>query len=206
MTTPSKFDKTVNQVRNKEAGAPAESDAPMVPLPKGASVMLMKPSQDDIASFMSDDTMEFAPQVHSLEEGECIQGILEGKGPSTTFTQEDPFTKQQVTREVDTWIVASPNGGMRLSILSSVQLDRKLPPCVGAFVRIYRGKDKKTLKGHRVTDYMVSVKKTSDGKPRSWVRPDVIEAEGRYIDAPTSGALPAGASPAVADGEDQPAA
>jgi hypothetical protein len=206
-TRPSKLDNAINQARIKEQGGSAaagESTAPLVPLPREAAAMLMKPTEDDIAKFMNDSEMEFAPQVHSLEEGEMIAGILEGRGPSTTFSQEDPFTRQTVTREVDTWIVAAPNGGMRLSILSSVQLDRKLPPCIGAYVRIFRGKDKKTLKGFRVTDYMVSVRKQEDGQSRSWVQKDVIDVQGKFIDAPDAPALPAAgaSSPSVVGGED----
>jgi len=200
---PSKFDAAVSSARAKDAGQPAAdqegSAAPLVPMPKGVGAMLLKPSQDDIAKLMNDETLEFAPQVHRLEEGEMITGLLEGRGPSTTFSQEDPFSKQVVTREVDTWIIAM--GGVRMSILSSVQLDRKLPPCIGEVVHIFRGKEQRTNKGFRVTDYMVAVKKKTNGQPRSWVQPTVIEGEGRYIDAPThSSAQPA--LGAVAGGED----
>lgn len=196
MTTTNKYDTAVRNARAKDAGAPAagESNAPLVPMPAGATAMLLRPSEADVAAIMNDSSLEFAPQVHSLEEGELIVGILEGRGPSTTFTQEDPYTKQPVTREVSTWIIAAPNGGLRLSILSSVQLERKLPPCVGALVKIFRGKEKKTQKGFRVTDYMVAVERQANGKARSWVESQVIEASGNYIDAPTPSMLPQGAA------------
>lgn len=201
---PSKLDNAIGAARAKDAGqtgpANSEGDAPLMPMPKGAQAMLLKPSADDIAKIMGDDSMEFAPQVHRLEEGEMIQGVLEGRGPSTTFSQEDPFTKQVVTREVDTWIIA--NGGLRMSILSSVQLDRKLPPCIGAYVQIFRGKEQRTNKGFRVTDYMVAVKKKSDGQARSWIQPNIIEGEGRYIDAPVAAAQLPAAGAAHAGGED----
>lgn len=199
---PSNFQQSVDRARAKDAGTPAEteSSAPLVPMPKGVTAMLMKPTTDDINAIMNDGNLEFAPQVHSLEEGELIIGILEGRGPSTTFTQEDPYTKQPVTREVSTWIIAAPNGGLRLSILSSVQLERKLPPCIGALVKIYRGKEKKTQKGFRVTDYMVGVERRPDGKSRSWIEQKVIDAESRVVDAPTPSAMLAqGASGAPAD-------
>lgn len=95
-----------------------------------------------------------SPQVKSLKEGEAIQGVLEGRGPSTEFTQKDQFTGQEITRTVGTWIIRSADGSLRVSILSSVQLDLELPALVGEFVRIYRGKDLRTSEG-LLADYLV---------------------------------------------------
>lgn len=198
---PSKFDKAVNAARHKDEGNKEEPGQAI--LPRGAAVMIVKPTAEEIAAAMGDESMEFAPQVHSLEEGEMIMGILEGKGPSTTFTQEDPFTKMMVSRPVDTWIIASARRaadgswiatGLRMSILSSIQLDKKLPPCIGAYVKIFRGKEVRTSKGFRVTDYMVSVERKKDGGSRSWVRPlEAIDVPSRAIDAPA-------AAPQLSDG------
>lgn len=179
-----------------------ESNAP-VALQKNTESMLFKPTQDQIDGMMADSTLEFAPQVHSLEEGEMVAGFLEGKGPSTTFTQRDPITQQDITREVDTWIIRHPNSGLRISILSSVQLDRKLPPFVGGPVKIYRGKERKTLKGFRVTDYTVAGPMLPGGKFRSWAQPAIIDAQSKAIDAPTPVAqLPSSTGPGEGHGED----
>ena len=119
-----------------------------------------------------------------------VHGILEGRGPGTTFTvaAKDSPTGQETTRPVDTWIIRHPKSGLRLSILSSVQLDQKLPPFLptpGAgesMITIYRGKERKTLKGFKVTDYTVCGPKKADGKLRSFVKPIVINVQANAID------------------------
>ncbi len=168
-------------------------------MPKQATAMLYKPSQAEIDAMMGDASLEFAPQVHKLEEGDMIIGVLEGEGPEAEFTQMDPVTKEQVTRTVKTWIIAAPDGGIRLSLLSSVQLDKKLPPFIGGMVKVVRGKDMKTNNGiFRVTNYMVAGPKLPGGKSRSWVRPHVIDATS--TDAGNAGALPPGAVPSADQG------
>lgn len=185
----------------KATGAPSpsaaeEGTAALVPLHGDAKAMIGKPSQDQINALMADGALEFAPMVHSLETGEMITGILEGRGPTTTFSQINPSTRNEEVREVDTWILRHPTSGFRLSILSSVQLDRKLPPFIGDMVTIYRGEERKTLKGFRVTDYTVAGPKRADGKMRSWTRSEIIDASSRTIDGPsdmpqlTSGSTP----------------
>lgn len=192
-----RYTEAVSQARTAGPADPASSEETgMQILSPEAAAMILRPSADDIARLMNDSTLEFAPQVKSLEEGEMIQGVLEGRGPSTEFTQKDQFTGQEMTREVGTWIIRSPNGSLRMSILSSIQLMRKLPPFIGEFVKIYRGKDLKTNKGFRVTDYLVAGPKRPDGQARSWVVSEqdaAIEAEGRQIDGRAEQAqLPAG--------------
>lgn len=165
--------------------------------------MLSRPSQEQIHAMLGRSDLEFAPQVYSLKAGDQITGILEGHGPSTTFTQIDPIARTEVSREVDTWILRHPVSGYRLSILSSVQLDKKLPPFMPADgfeceVTIFRGEDQKTSKNFRVTDYTVAGTKRPDGKRRSWVQAKVIQVEGREsrtIDGPAT-------APQLADGED----
>ena len=197
-----KYNDAVNGARASEEAKSGEESSGQALMPKGADVMILKPSEADIAQLMNDDSMEFAPQVRSLEEGDLIVGVLEGRGPSVDFTQMDGFTKQEVTRTVDTWIIRSPAGNLRMSILSSVQLDKKLPPFIGGMVKIFRGKDVKTGKGFRVTDYLVAGPKLPDGKLRSFTVAPSIDAESRTIDGPQAAPqLPAG-SAQVAGGED----
>ncbi len=201
-----KYQTAVARATGTAPAAGSEESTAVVPLPKGASSMLTRPSQEEINALMADPSLEFAPQVHSLETDEMITGILEGRGPSTTFTQIDAATQRPITREVDTWIIKHPTSGLRLSILSSVQLDRKLPPFIGSQVTIHRGKETKTSNGFKVTNYTVAGPFRTDGKARSWVRPpDVIDAQSRTIDGQADAPqLPAGATAgaAVHGGED----
>jgi len=193
-----KYQAAVDGARQK-ADAKAEASGGEVEIQTpAAKAMLSRPTDEQIAQMMNDETMEFAPQVHSMDEGEMVEGILEGNGPSTTFTQKDQVTGQEITRVVDTWILASESGSLRISILSSVQLDKKLPPYVGGRVRIFRGKDVKTSKGFRVTDYLVSGPRREDGRPRSWVTNKTIDAiASNTIDGQDSRALPAPSAPSA---------
>ncbi len=200
--TSTKYEAAVNRATGKATETSPETGI-TVPLHEDAKTMLLKPSQEQIDAMMSDPTLEFAPQVHSLEEGELITGILEGNGPSTTFTQKDNATGIEITREVDTWIIRHPLSGLRLSILSSVQLDTKLPPFVNGTVSIFRGKDVKTSKGFRVTNYTVAGPKKADGTIRSWVRSKIINAQSRVIDGQVDQAqIPASTGAPAAESED----
>lgn len=187
-STSTKYAETVNRA----TGAAGESDAPEIQTP--ASVMVRTVNDAELAKLMSDPTQEFAPQARSLVEGELIEGILEGEGPPA----EMPNRETGVPQLVKTWIFASIDGGLRISILSTAQLDKKLPPFVGSKCRVVRGKDMKTgTAGRKVTEYMVSGDKRSDGTRRTWARPVVIDAQA--IEAPaTAGQLTSGTS----DGED----
>ena len=199
----SKFQGAVDAARSRADAKTEATGSTEIEMPSRARAMILKPTAEQIAEMMNDETLEFAPQVHSMEEGELIEGILEGKGPSTTFTQKDPATSQEVTRVVDTWLIASPNGSLRISILSSVQLDKKLPPFVGGYVKIFRGKEVKTTKGFRVTDYLVSGPRRADGRPRSWVAGQVMDLPpGNTIDGQDNLSLPAPTSAPAPGGED----
>jgi hypothetical protein len=195
-----KYEKAVADARAKESGEAAAHGDPgeAMVLPKGAEAMILRPSADDIAALMNDDTMEFAPQVKKLEEGDMIRGHLEGYGPPVELSQTDAQGRP-VTNHVNTWILRSPNGSLRMSILSSVQLDKKLKPFIGDMVSIYRGKDVKTgTAGRRVTEYLVGGPKRKDGTLRSWVDSSpgsVIDADSTPVsiaDAHVAGALTGG--------------
>lgn len=186
-----KWDAAVNRATG--AGDAPASDAPSMPV----SPMISKVSQDDINKLTSDPSLEFAPQVHKLEEGDMVEGVLEGNGPDAELEQVDRATREVKTNIVKTWIIAHPSGGQRISILSSAQLDRKLPPFIGSIVKIVRGKDIETRNGQRVTDYLVAGPKREDGQRRSWAMKPVLDVPS------TAGALPAGGHAGVV--EDVPA-
>lgn len=118
---------------------------------------------------------EFAPQLFKLEENDEVSGLLEGNGPPAEFERVDKTTGEITTNIVQTWIIASLDGTKRISVLSSVQLDRKLPPFLGGPVKILRGKDINTGNGQRVTDYLVAGPKSKDGTRRSWATKPVID-------------------------------
>jgi len=163
----SKYDKAVTRATN--AGS-----APAVPV-KDQDVFITKNmTAEQIAVVMNDPTLEFAPQIYKLEEGEMVCGMLEGNGPDAEIEQVTNGVIE--TKIVQTWILASPDGRKRISILSSVQLDKKLPPFIGGLVKIIRGKDENTKNGRRYTDYAVAGTKI-EGKIRNWARtPQMIDA------------------------------
>lgn len=118
-------------------------------------------SPEDLTKLAETGKIEFAPQAMSLEPGQKIEGILEGMGPGNDFVDDNG-----VVRHVDSWIIASPDGGLRVSILSSAQLDKKMPPFVGGPVGVARAKDLKIANGHRCADYYVWGPKKADGTAR----------------------------------------
>lgn len=144
----------------------ATTDAPV--LSSGMHAMIGSVSQEEIGQLMNDPTLEFAPQALTLEEGQRVSGILEGEGPMAEVT--DPTTKEM--RPVRTWVIRSSDGNARVSILTSAQLEKKLPPFIGGPVQILRGKDVKTQSGRRVTDYLVCGPKLKDGKQRTFSNPN----------------------------------
>jgi len=151
------------------------STAPAIPV----SHDLVKKADDaTIAAMLADPSLEFAVQNHNMEQGEMLEGILEGNGPDAEFERHDPHTNTVTTNVVQTWIVSSFDGTKRVSILSSVQLDKKLPPFVGGPVKIVRGKDINIGDAKRMTDYLVAGPKLKNGQRRSWAtqRPQVIDA------------------------------
>jgi hypothetical protein len=166
-------------------GAGGNADAPTVP----TGPLVSKCSQTELDAMLKEQGYEYAPQVKSLEEGDRVSGVLEGNGPMAEFADKDTGE----IKEVQTWILASPDGAQRISILSAAQLDRKLPPFIGGMVDIVRGKDLKTSNGHRVTDYLVRGPRLKDGQRRSFVQPPkMIEATAQE----GAKALPAATTPA----------
>lgn len=153
-----KFDKTVARV---------SGDAPPIAAPEGFGALVGASTIDELQREMVEKGWECSPMLYTIAEGTYVLGILEGEGPPAEFTD----TRTGEVREVKTWILRAPDVGFRISILSSAQLDRKLPPFVGGLVKIYRGAPVK-LKGSagHVTDYLVTGPKRSAG-PRSFAAP-----------------------------------
>lgn len=159
-----KYNAAVAKATGAEPAHAPDAIREQSPMPPGVQGMISSADNDSIAELMSNNELEFAPQVLSLEEGQRVDGILEGNGPQAEVM--DPVDKTM--RLVDTWIIAHPLGTARVSILTSAQLERKLPPFIGSPVTIIRGKDIKATSGRRVADYMVAGPKRADGVRRSW--------------------------------------
>jgi hypothetical protein len=140
---------------------------------------------NEMAALAQSGAYEFAPQNISLKPGQKITGILEGEGDGADF--EDPVTK--TIRHVRSFVIASPDGALRCSILSSVQLDKKLPPFMGSMVTIARNQDIQLAGGHRCADFFVWGPKREDGVKRNFVA----------LKAPEQMALPAGSVIDVVD-------
>ncbi len=197
----SRFANTVAGATGGKADGADDAGGGEMVMPKEAQAMIVKPTPEMIAALMSDDNLEFAPQFYTIEEGTWVVGVLEGRGPATTFDRVDPVTKQDLpSQHVDTWIIRHPLSGYRISILSSIQLDDKLPPFIGSEVTIYRGKEKRTAKGYKVTDYTVSGPKKTDGSRRSFIKAlPPIDAQSRELGSGVQAPQLAAGRP---DGED----
>jgi hypothetical protein len=165
----SKYDKAVDRATHGPG-----ADAAVVPVKNMDAFITKGVTDEQMKAILDDPALEFAPQIYKLEQGEMVAGVLEGNGPSAEF-EHDAGHGVMETNEVKTWIIASQDGRQRISILSSVQLDRKLPPFVGGFVKIVRGKDINIAGARRVTDYMVAGTKVA-GKIRNWSSTPAIEA------------------------------
>lgn len=174
MAETTKFDKAVDHARNKGNG----NETALAPI-GDVKVMFSSFTAEEIAQQAATGQFEFAPQNAALEIGQKVSGILEGVGPGNDFVDEDTG----VVRHVDSWLIASPDGNMRISILSSAQLDKKLPPFIGGMVTIARQTDIKLAGGHRCADYLVYGPKLPKGQRRTFHTPIVkaIEAAGTEV-------------------------
>lgn len=157
MGKPNKFDDAVNAERAKSRGEvvntpTTEEHNQSLTVTSDVASQIRKVSKEDIAREFEDDLrrgdFEIAPQLYSLRAGEVIEGDLE-EGPLAEFVDERT-TEKRLTR---TWIITMRNRA-RVSILSSAQLDRKVPSFVGGFVKICRGEDVRAGR-NIMTEYLV---------------------------------------------------
>ncbi len=194
------YQKAINKATGKGDGE-ATQETDQAPLQKGASAMIRTGlTKADLADFLMEDGYEYAPQVHTMEMYERVDGILEGNGPQAELSKIDPMTKIADVQIVDTWIIREPKGGQRISILDTVQLRKKLPPFIGQMVNIVRGDDVKTTGGFKTTNYMVRGPELPNGAVRSFVVPRVKVIDAKSIETPSAPQLaaPAGGEDAQA--------
>jgi hypothetical protein len=183
------YNKAVARATGQGAGATGEL---MKAPPPGVDAMIRtieNPGdlQAEIQKDLTSGKYEAAPQIMSLKEGQVIEGILEGNGPLAEFTDADTGEVSYVK----TWIIADPTGAVRVSILSSAQLDRKLNGFIGGPVKIARGKDVNVAgTRRRMTEYMVWGPRLGGGKKRQWF--DVSNETRMALEAGQHKALPAG--------------
>lgn len=148
-----------------------------------ASAMFVPFSYEEMQAKARSGAFEFAPQMGQIKRGQQITAYLDGEGPGNDFENE----KTHEVRHVKSWILSDPNSGLRISILSSAQLDKKLPPFVGSLVTIARAAEDIELKGgFRCADYMVFGPKLE--KPRTFSTPTqhVLPAGSDVIDVPAT--------------------
>lgn len=165
-------------------GAPADEGTGNALLTEEEAAMVTSPADDELQRYLRNKSFEFAPKNFKLKEGQMIMGFLEGNGP------EAEFENDRGPSVVKTWIIRHPKLGVRLSILSSVQLDKKLDPFIGGEVYIYRGKDENIGGSKRMTNYEVWGPYAADGKPRSWAK--LPEVDAKVFDAVSRPSLPSG--------------
>ena len=169
----SKYDKAVNKARAKENGAVVDEVAlapttgnqalALPEMPGGAQSMVAPFNEVTFIDEMRANGWDCAPQIVELKAGFVYHGILEGNGPDAELT--DAMTREM--KVIQTWILRDKDSGVRISFLSSAQLDRKLPGFVGGEVKIARGSDRNIGGGKRLTEYFVGGPKSESGF-RTW--------------------------------------
>lgn len=182
--TNAKYEAAIARARGQQSQelVPAASELPReLAIPLGAQDLIRGYTAADLAVDMAKNDFEWAPQVLKLEEGMLIDGILEGSGGAVELESIDRATMSVSTKEVGTWIVRHPVTGYRISFLSTVQLDNKLPPYVGGRVKIYVGPMLDSSKGHRYRDFRVGGERRDE--PRSFARINPITSPA-VIDVP----------------------
>jgi len=115
------------------------------------AVMSITPAQ--VAANLASGKWKAQPQIMKLKRNVPVLAFLEGPGPDAELN--DPREGKKL---VGTWILRSlDNPGVRVSILTAAQLDKKLPGYVGdpEGVCITRLEEHDTASGGRVTDYVV---------------------------------------------------
>jgi len=165
----SKYGKAVAKATGEATGAAT------IPVKNIGDFITKQADQKIVDAIVNDPSLETAPQLYSMEQGDLIEGWLEGNGPDAEFERIGAGGVIE-TNVVKTWIIASMDRRKRISILSSAQLDRKLPPFTGGPIKILRGKDLATNGGQRVTDYLVAGPKMPDGQVRNWATKPALDA------------------------------
>jgi hypothetical protein len=161
---PTKTKTTHAEIVNKATGRAATVDTGKeVKAIGNAGAMFSEFKESDLNEMALSGKYEFAPQLMELKVGQKIEGILEGYGPGSDFEDDDGDV-----RHVHSWIIMSPDGTLRASILSSKQLDTKMPPFIGMPVVVARKEDIKLAQGHRCGDYHVGGPRLKGGETRRW--------------------------------------
>lgn len=164
----SKYDKAVDEARSRDRGEVqtiTKQDVATVTIDESALPAGMVVGAGEHKQFLADKIKsgewEQAPQLFTLKKGQTLIALLEGNGIPAEFVDEDTG----VVKLVQTWILS--RDGIRVSILSTIQLDKKLPPFLGGLVSITRGEDVRNGVS-LYTEYLVAGPRRSDGSTRDW--------------------------------------
>lgn len=176
-----KYDAAVAKARGEEPAAvavqpqkePTHTELAIGEVPAGALV----PAKEAMLLFQARvkaGTHEQAPQLATIPVGQTLlDWKLEGNGPVAEFTEIDQKTGVVEVQRVKTWVLSKD--GVRISILSSTQLDTKLPAFVGEVVSITRGEDKKRTSGPGTySDFLVIGETRADGTARDWSKKPTV--------------------------------
>jgi hypothetical protein len=88
-------------------------------------------------------------EVVSLDPGDAITGKLIGHGDIVDFTDVDGEEK-----ELPTWDFQVATG-LIVGVISSAQLEKRLPALKGKVIEVIRGGQKDTKKGRRVNTFTI---------------------------------------------------
>lgn len=185
----SKSQKFNNAVARATGTEVAQAPTPSVVVPPGLESIIGTFTPDEVNLAMSSGKLEWAPRAIALEEGMRIRGVLEGRGGDVDLEQVDRIQGTVTIRQVSTWVVREPKSGVRVSFLTSTQLEDKLPPFIGGNVDIYVGGLIESSKGggRRYRDFLVGGDKLPNGQQRTWAK----QLAAPVVETPA--ALPAGA-------------
>lgn len=141
-------------------------------IPSGYGAIITLPAADQIGKDLASGELEWAPRVLTLATGMLIEGILEGRGGDVEMEEVEGVgaVRQVKIKLVGTWVIRDPKSGLRASFLSARQLEDKLPPFVGGYVKIYVGEMKESRKGTRYRDFLVGGPRLPGGDTRSFAR------------------------------------
>lgn len=155
MTNKNPLDKAITKSRNKEAGIiDVQDDGAIVALAELTSTegMTQTFSVDDLIALARSGEVEVAERIIEIKEGMMIKGQLTGPGvPAEVLDQQSGLP-----RKVNTWRMTLESG-VRVSFLSSAQLDRMLPEFVGrkGITTIARGGEVKTKRNRNMAEFYV---------------------------------------------------
>lgn len=157
------FDKAAAKARNKEAGIvdDSPSEVTAIALPNvDTSTALTQFTPEALAELMASGDFETGEQIIILEQGKMLRGQLIGRGGEVEFV--DTRGKTPEVKKVQSWRMRL-DSGIRVTFMTSAQLERMLPEFVGrkGTTVIVKGARVETKKGNQMDEFFVAGPKPS---------------------------------------------